>query len=200
MASKYRRCVVTVLLCFIAVLLICPGCGGNSSVPSADHNGQTPAPPATSGHNTLATHMPPLTGLAAGAEFEYSVNANFKDALYQGCGRIVYDASVMQPIAATRGAAIPAADIFVAKLDAPSQVLPGSTTAQSFVPFAFTGLPDNAAHPGISGELIKVKFRLLKDPPADCHISLLNDQQFLQLRSPQATRLPFDMQLEVTEQ
>lgn len=200
MASKNRRCIVTVLLCFIAVLLICLGCGGNSSVPGSDPNHQTPNPPATSGHNTLSTHMPPLAGLAAGAEFEYSVRADFKDALYQGCGRIVYDASVMQPVAAARGAAIPAADIFVAKLDAPPQVLAGSTTAQAFVPFAFTGLPDSPKNSGISGELVKVKFRLLKAPPADCHISLLNDQQFLQLRSPQATRLPFDMQVEVTEQ
>ena len=199
MASKYRRCFLTVLLCFIAILLICLGCGGNSSVPSVDPNDQHPTPQA-SGHNTLATHMPPLTGLGAGAEFEYSINANFKDALYQGCGRIVYDASVMQPVAATRGAAIPAADVFVAKLDAAPQVLPGGTAAQSFVPFAFTGLPDNPKHNGISGELIKVKFRLLKDPPADCHVALLNDQQFLQLRSPQATRLPFDMQVEVTQQ
>lgn len=198
MANKNRRCFITVLLCFIAVLSICLGCGGNSSVPSANPNDQTPTPPADSGRNVLQTHMPPLAGLAAGAEFDYSINADFTDALYQGCGRIIYDSSVMQPLTATRGAAIPAGDIFVAKLDAPAQVLPGSATAQTFVPFAFTALPgDNS--PGVSGELIKVRFRLLKAPPADCHISLLNDQQYLQLRSPQATRLPFDMQVEVTE-
>lgn len=198
MANKDRRCFMTVLLCFIALLLICLGCGGNSSVPSVEPNDQNPPPPADSGRNVLQTHMPPLTGLGAGAEFDYSVNAEFTDALFQGCGRIIYDASVMQPVKANRGAAVPAGDIFVAKLDAPPQVLPGSTTAQTFVPFAFTGLPGDQT-PGVSGELIKVRFRLLKDPPADCHISLLNDQQYLQLRSPQATRLPFDMQVEVTE-
>jgi hypothetical protein len=198
MRSNLRRCFITVLLCFAAVLLVCPGCGGNSSVPSVDPNDQNPTPPA-SNRNILATHMPPLTGLAAGAEFEYTVNADFTDALYQGCGRILYDASVMQPIEATRGAAIPAGDIFVAKLDAPPQVLSGSTTAQTFVPFAFTGLPDDKTPAAVSGELIKVKFRLLQPPPADCHISLLNDSQYLQLRSPQANRLPFDMQVEVTQ-
>jgi hypothetical protein len=199
MRSNLRRCFITVLLCFAAVLLVCPGCGGNSSVPAVDPNDGTPTPPEASGHNTLAMHMPPLTGLAAGAEFEYTVNAEFKDALYQGCGRILYDASVMQPIEATRGAAIPAGDIFVAKLDAPPQAFSGSTSLQAFVPFAFTGLPDDKTPTAISGELIKIKFRLLQTPPADCHISLLNDSQYLQLRSPQANRLPFDMQVEVTQ-
>lgn len=200
MASSLRRCLLTLLLCFIAILIVCPGCGGNSSLPSTDHNNQTPAPPASSAHNVLQTHMPPLQGLVTGAEFEYSVNAEFVDALYQGCGRIIYDPAVMQPIEASRGAAVPASDIFVAKLDAPPQLLAGSSKPQAFVPFAFTGLPGSPAPTKVSGELVKVKFRLLKDPPADCHVSLLNDAQYLQLRSPQATRLPFDMQVEVTQQ
>ncbi len=195
MGSGVNRCLMALLVSLAAVLLACPGCGGKANTPAVNPDDNTPEQPGTGNRNVLQIDMPPVEGLAAGAEFDYSIAAEFTDPLFQGCGRIVYDAAVMQPVAVTRGAAIPQDYIFVARLDAPPMAGTGGAS-QAFVPFAFTGLPGGPAS-GVSGELLRLKFRLLTAAPASCNVALLNTSQYLQLRSPKATRLPFDLEVEV---
>lgn len=196
MQSGVYRCYTALLVCLAAVLLACPGCGGKANVPAGNQDGNSSEQPGDANRNVLQVHMPPVQGLAAGAEFVYSLDADFVDALYQGCGRVLYDASVMKPVAVTRGAAIPGSYVFAAKLDAPPMAGAGNA-AQAFVPFAFTGLPGQQAAAGVRGELLQIRFRLLTQAPETCNVTLLNNSQYLQLRSPQATRLPFDLQVEV---
>jgi hypothetical protein len=197
MQSGVSRSYMAMLACFAAVLLACPGCGGSSNAPAVNPDDNNPGPAGAKSHNVLQLHMPPVAGMAAGAEFEYTISAAFSDTLYQGCGRVVYDASVLQPIEVARGAAIPAEYVFATKLDAPP-MLGTAGASQAFVPFAFTGLPGGTEPAGVKGELLKLRFRLLQAAPASCNVGLLNDAQFLQMRSPKATRLPFDLQVEVT--
>jgi hypothetical protein len=145
--------------------------------------------------------MPALLSLSAGAEFEYSVSANCTDELYQGCGRVQYDPTLMQPVSALRGQALPAGYLFTAKLDAviaASDGQPGLPALAAVIPFAFTGLPGSPSRNITAGELFRLRFRLLRTPDADSAVRLLNTAQYLQLRGTKGDRLAFDLASEVT--
>lgn len=147
--------------------------------------------------------MPPLSQLAAGTEFEFNIRVACTDPLYQGSGRVLYDPAIMQPVAAVRGSAIPAGFIFSAKLDASSVAsdgLSGLPALAGVVPYAFTGLPDAPGQTAGAGELLRLKFRLLRQAGPETAVRLLNNAAYLQLRGPKGNRLAFDLQSEVAGQ
>ncbi len=139
--------------------------------------------------NVLTAVMPPLAGLSAGREFEFTLSAQFAEEVKQGSGRILYDSSVAVPVAVEKGGLIPTSFIFFSKLD-----------TQGIVPFAFTSLPNGRGIPSGSGELLRVRFRMLANPPGGFRVRLQNDAEFLQLRSPSGGRLSFDLASEVQAQ
>jgi hypothetical protein len=141
--------------------------------------------------------MPALALLQTGAEFDVVLRVRFAEALYQGCGRVVYDSAVLRPVSVTRGGVIPAGDVFVAKLDA-GQLAGGATDGQdAVVPFAFTGLNGAGCVATADGELLRLRFRMIAASPAQSPLRLLNDPSFLQLRGPGGQRLSFDLCEEV---
>jgi hypothetical protein len=106
-----------------------------------------------SGRNVLTTAVPPLAGLSAGSEFEFTLNAQLVEELKQGCGRILYDASAAVPVSVEKGRLVPGSFVFFSKLD-----------AEGVIPFAFTALPSQRGIPPGSGELLRERFRLLQPP------------------------------------
>jgi len=139
--------------------------------------------------NALITTMPAVAGMAPGTEFEFTLRGEFCTPLHQASGRIVYDPAVVQPLAVRRGELIPAGAVYLAKLD-----------VTGFVPFAFTALPGDAGIAPGRGELLRVRFRLLAEPPPGFRIRLLNDAAYLQLRTSGGGRLSFDLASEVVPQ
>ena len=171
--------------------------------PGATQNPSAGAPPeagaggGAASRNVLSVSMPALALLQTGAEFDVVLRVRFAEALYQGCGRVAYDSAVLKPVTVTRGTAIPAGDVFVAKLDA-GQLAGGATSGQdAVVPFAFTGLNGAGCVAKASGELLRIRFRLIAASSAQYPLRLLNDPSFLQLREPSGQRLSFDLSEEV---
>lgn len=179
------------------VLALCvlasPGCGGGGARRSINNPELSPivpqAPAENPARNVLTAVMPPLAGLSAGSEFEFTLCAQFAEEVKQGSGRILYDTAVAVPVAVEKGGLIPGSFVFFSKLDAPG-----------VVPFAFTSFPDRRGIAPGTGELLRVRFRMLADPPQGFRIRLQNDGAFLQLRSPQGGRLSFDLASEVQAQ
>jgi hypothetical protein len=196
-------------LACVLLLALSPGCGGKAAplslpVPTP----AAPQPPAGDGveqpgRNLLSTSMPALTGLSAGAGFEFVIRVKCTDTLYQGSGRVLYDPGLLQPVAVVRGQAIPASFLFSSKLDAApvtSDGMSGLPPLAGVVPFAFTGLPDAPGQAATAGELCRIKFRLLRQAGSSSTVRLLNDAAYLQLRGPTGNRLAFDLQAEVALQ
>jgi hypothetical protein len=188
------------------LLAVSPGCGGKTTQPSTPSpstpDGQSPVDNGAgqTSRNLLSTSMPALAGLGAGAEFDFVISVKCTDALYQGSGRVLYDPSLMQPVAAVRGAAIPQSFLFSAKLDAApvaSDGMAGLPTMAGVAPYAFTGLPDAPGQASGVGELCRLRFRLLRQASANDAVRLLNNAEYLQLRGPAGNRLAFDLQAEV---
>lgn len=193
-------------LALVLLIALSPGCGGRTAQPApAPPNipeAQTPSDGGAgqTSRNLLSTSMPELVGLSTGAEFEFVIRANCTDALYQGSGRVLYDPALMRPVAAVRGAALPAGFLFSAKLDAApvaSDGAPGLPSMAGVVPYAFTGLPDAPGQVASTGELFRLRFRLLRQASPDAAVRLLNNAEYLQLRGPAGNRLPFDLHAEV---
>jgi hypothetical protein len=198
------------LLPLTAVLLLAasPSCGSSSgrkaapalpaanpAAPGQSDSGTTESTP----RNVLSTHMPTLAGLTAGAEFDFTVSANCAEALYQGSGRVLYDPTVMEPITAERGTALPGACLFVAKLDAALVATPGLAglpANSGMVPYAFTLLPQTPGTSIARGELFRIRFRL-RQPSSSSTVQLLNNAAYLQLRDAQGARLAFSLDSEV---
>ena len=179
------------------VLALCvlasPGCGGGGARRSINNPELSPVAPITPAENpdrnVLTAVMPPLSGLSAGSEFEFKLTAQFAQEVKQGSGRILYDPMAAVPVSAEKGELVPGSFVFFSKLD-----------AQGVVPFAFTSLPDARGIAPGSGELLRVRFRMLTDPPSGFRIRLQNDGAYLQLRSAQGGRLSFDLASEVQAQ
>jgi hypothetical protein len=189
---------------FSLVLLACLGCGGGgtNSVSPAQQSAAKPAPStpdsgATPQRNVLRVVTPTLKGLKTGAEFDAVLSARCVDELYQGSGRFAYDSSIVRPVSASRGAAIPAGNIVVTKLDAPLGTAAAQGGLDGNIPFAFTGLPDAPGCGRCDGELIRLRFRLIAPPGGQAPVQLINDPQYLQLRGTQGQRLSFDLSTEV---
>jgi hypothetical protein len=183
-----------ILLWVLALcVLASPGCGGGGarrSINNPELSSPVPqAPSENPDRNVLTAVMPPLAGLSAGSEFEFTLSAQLAEEVKQGCGRLIYDSAVAVPVAVEKGGMIPGSFVFFSKLD-----------AQGVVPFAFTSLPEGRGMPPGRGELLRVRFRMLADPPQGFRIRLLNDGAYLQLRSAQGGRLSFDLASEVQAQ
>lgn len=189
-------------VCLLLCAVVLSGCGPRSSSPvppaqntAADtQTGQTGTD--TAQRNTLSARLPVLSSMHAGAEFDFIITASMVEELYQGSGRVLYDAGVVQPVAAQWGAYSPASGIRAAKLDAASSG--GASGFDGCVPFAFTALPGQEALSAGQGEVLRVRFRLVADPGSGPPVRLLNDPAHLQLRDAQGQRLGFDFCEEVS--
>ena len=174
-------------------VLASPSCGGGGarhSINRPELSTATPqAPAANPERNVLTAVMPPLAGLGAGSEFEFTLTAQLAQEVKQGSGRILYDATAAAPVAVEKGALIPGSFVFFSKLD-----------ASGVVPFAFTSLPGGRGIAIGSGELLRVRFRMLAAPPSGFRVRLQNDGAYLQLRNNQGGRLSFDLASEVRAQ
>lgn len=176
-----------------AVLLYLFGCGGAPALQAPDQLDQavpdTETPPE---RNTLSTHMPALGALAVGSEFSFSVRGEFVDELFQASGRVLYDPQCVQPLGFERGGFVPRSDVFICNLAAAEAALRSpDARLPRVIPFAFTGLPGERGLNG-RGELLRLRFRLLKRPEGGAPLRLLNDPEYLQLRGAQGRRLAFD--------
>jgi len=180
----------------VACLVAAPGCGGGgrSFTPkvASPTSGMVETVPHDEGvpdRNSLTVVTPTLASLTPGTEFDFILRGAFREELYQSSGRILYDPAVVEPVRASRGDLIPSGFVFMVKLDEPG-----------LVPYAFTALPgDRGIAPG-RGELLRVQFRLLAEPPRDFRLRLLNDAAYLQLRDSRGGRLSFDLASEVMPQ
>ena len=185
-----KRILLWVLALFV---LASPGCGGGGARRSINNPGLSPvapqAPSENPDRNVLTAVTPPLAGLGAGSEFEFTLSAQFAEEVKQGSGRIIYDSSAAVPLAVEKGDLIPTSFVFFSKLDAPG-----------IVPFAFTSLPDGRGIAPGRGELLRVRFRMLSAHPSGFRIRLQNDGAYLQLRNTQGGRLSFDLASEVQAQ
>jgi hypothetical protein len=193
-------------LCILLGVLALSGCGPRSGGPAAISTPtaatDTPAPSTDDGtaqRNVLSAHLPALSKLGIGSEFDYVLSATMVNALYQGSGRVLYDASVVRPVSAQWGALTPGNGVRAAKLDS-AVAVKAQDGLDSCVPYAFTALPGQAAMPAGQGELLRVRFKLIAPLGSSIPVRLLNDPAYLQLRDAQGQRLSFDLNEEVSAQ
>lgn len=181
----------------LALLVLCaPGCGGQGHSNSTVNDPAAPETAAPLEHNRLTLSLPALGTLAAGAEFDAVLEGAFTEELFQGSGRLIYDSSVLQPVASQRGAFIPAGDIFVARDNIAPGTLPGEGSLDGVIPFAFTGRPGESGIAPGSGELLRVRFKLLAPAAGATRLRLMNNAEYLQLRDNTGRRLAFDLATE----
>ncbi len=181
-----------ILLWVLAIcVLASSGCGGRAT---RALDGAQPAQPVekqdevSPERNVLTAVMPSLAGLGAGSEFEFTLLAQLAEETMQASGRILYDSAIVVPVAVEKRGLIPSSFVFFSKLDAPG-----------VVPFAFTSLPGGRGiFPG-QGELLRVRFRLIANPPPGFRVRLFNDAAYLQLRSAASGRMSFDLESEVRQ-
>lgn len=172
-------------------IFLSPGCGGGSGA-RRSNNDLRPLPQqpqqdaAAPERNVLTATTCSLSGLGAGDEFIFTLKAQLSEETKQACGRILFDQSIAAPAAVEKGGLIPTSFIFFSKLDVPG-----------IVPFAFTALPEGRGIAPASGELLRVRFRLIANPPPGFRVRLQNDGSFLQLRDRGGGRMSFDIESEV---
>ncbi len=97
--------------------------------------------------------------------------------------RLLFNPDYLEPVKARRGEMLLADMVHLAGID-----------QHGFVPFAFTGLPGHSAMDPGTGELLRVRFRVLQPGAALHRIRLQNDAEFLQLRDRNSRRLKFDLE------
>lgn len=191
--------IVAVMICLL--LLACGGGGVQlNSLPQASGDHASPAteipvtdqpvlvnetdPGAeTLPANKLVLSAPDISQLSVGDEFSVSLAGAFSDEVYQGSMRLLFDPAYFKPVSANPGSMLLSDMVRLTGLD-----------QSGFVPFAFTGLPGHNAIPAGTGELLRVRFRILQAGAAQHRIALQNDTEFLQLRDRQSRRLPFDLE------
>ncbi len=181
----------------ILLTLFLHGCGGGGGVSHSrsdrlgnpQTNTQLPSESPPPQRNRLVTSTPILNKLSPGQEFDFVLRAELKDELFQTSARILYDPSVFSPIRTSKGNLIPEDAVFFAKLD-----------KEGLLPFAITRLPGSEGIRAGTGEILRVRFRLLSTPQANSRIRLQNEPAFLQLRDKSGGRLSFDLATEVVAQ
>lgn len=173
----------------LAVLVGCGGGGGPRLMPPVDQALPQTAAPQTQGvpeRNRLVASQPALAQLAPGSEFDFVLSADLSQELYQMSSRIGFDPAVVQPESVTYGSLLPSDAVRMSRRDLPDTV-----------PFAFTAPPGHAGIPAGSGELLRVRFRLLGNPVGGRAVWLVNNAEYLQLRDRIGRRLSFDLAREV---
>jgi hypothetical protein len=133
----------------------------------------------------LSVIWPSLAGSEAGAEFDVAIRLANPGGVFQGCGRLVYDAAMVEPVSARRGAFLPSEAVAFVKTD-----------VGGYVPYAFTGREGSGALPAGEGDIFVVRFRLKSEGAPK--FGLRNEAEFLQLRNDKGQRIPFDLATEVT--
>lgn len=193
-----RRLILGLIALALLTLL---GCGGQPQR-SQQNNGtppeQTPTQaqqPEAAARTALTASLPLLAKLEPGDEFDFVLSAKLASPLYQASGRVLYDSTAVAPVGAKRGALIPADDVFVARTDLAPGKLAGEGALGGVVPFAFTGLPGAQPIAAGQGELLRVRFKLLKSATTT-PVKLLNTAEYLQLRDAEGARLAFDLAVE----
>ena len=185
------------MLMAVAIVAL-PACGGGgvgfaprpTPQPQLTPPATLPAPESSlPSRNRLIATMPPLGRLPPGSEFEFVLRGEFREEVHQGSGRVLYDDRFLEPISVSRGNMIPGDGVFMSKLD-----------EDGFVPFAFTALPDSRGISAGRGELLRVRFRLVAEPPSGLRVQLWNEAAYLQIRDGQRRRLSFDLATEVVSQ
>jgi len=159
-----------------------PTIGGKPGSQPANPPDQTPPAPQ---RTTLRLSYPSLGQLPAGAEFEAKLEGELSEPVFQGSARLIFNERFLAPLSAARGEMVPAGAVFFSKVNVPG-----------IVPLAFTMLPGDSPLGTGSGDLARVRFRVLAPMPAGERIRLLNDAAFLQLRDETGRRLSFDLATE----
>jgi len=167
------------------------GCGGGGQhvmppvetvAPANQPAGDQQAPQ----RNVLTASLPSLSQLAPGSEFDYVLNAELTEELYQMSGRIAFDPAVVRPVDCEFGALIPADAVRMSRMDLPDTV-----------PFAFTARPGRTGVNAGRGELLRVRFQLVGVPAGGRAVWLVNEAEYLQLRDRIGRRLRFNLAREV---
>ena len=133
--------------------------------------------------NRVILEVPALGELSAGDEFSAVISAEFGEEVHQGVLRLLYDAGSMSPLEISPGTMLPGDMIRIADLD-----------NSGFLPLAFTALPGGNDIGSGSGELYRVRFRLLVDGAAADRIRFRSDREFLQLRNRDGRHIRFDVE------
>jgi hypothetical protein len=194
------RC--TQFLLLVAALLLSislSACGGKARVamrPSTSNPQTAPAAdePAAGPRSTLRLSVPALANLKPGAEFSVELSAEMVEPLFQACARVLYDPAQLEPVSAERGSGLPGDGVFVCATDKPLELadIQGRPTDKA-VPFAFTRLPGQTPLAAGDSKLVTLRFRVRQPITGDAGLRLLNDPRYLQLRSADGRRLPFDL-------
>lgn len=150
------------------------------SVPALQVENEASPDPQTANRVTL--EVPALDRLGAGDEFSAVISAEFGQEVHQGVLRLLYDAGAMTPMEISPGAMVPLDMIRIADLD-----------NSGFLPLAFTALPGGHDIAAGSGELYRVRFRLLRNGNAAGRIGFRSDREFLQLRDRNGEHIRFDV-------
>lgn len=174
------------------LLLILASCGGSGhmqpttappATPEPAASGDTEPGTAPAARQTLTLSTPALVGLSPGSELEAVLGASFADEIHQGSARLLFDAGVLQPVAAEVGELLPSGMLSIVGLQ-----------QAGHVPFSFTALPGGQGIAPGTGELLTVRFRVVATPQPDTRIRLLNEPEFLQLRDREGQRLGFELE------
>jgi len=193
-----KRIKFGILFVLIGMLLISPSCGSGRGTPALDRGRPAPSNenpnPAVDdvslpSRNVIVAQMPLLNAIPVGSEFNFILKGEFRDEVFQGSLRILFDEAVVSPVKVERGGLVPDSAVFFAKLDIPG-----------VIPIAFTRLPGQSGISPGRGELLRVSFRLNSLPPPGFRIRLQNEPAFLQLRDKNRGRLSFDLATEVVSQ
>ena len=213
-ALSAHRTLLFAISCILLALLAL-GCGsrarridtgGNPAKGPVPIPGQAESPDLDEpAHTRLVTGLPSLGGNAAGSEFEFILRATLVEPVFQGNARILFDSSLVEPVAAIHGKDLPTGEIVLARTDlAPGTLalsdVDHSPNLDGCVPFAFTARPGGASLTPGGAELLRIKFRLKQASPAGIPVRLQNDPQFLQLRNDKGQRVAFDLEREAAAQ
>jgi len=135
--------------------------------------------------NLVSLRTPALAHMQAGTEFTAVLSLKLVEDAHQGVLRLLFDSQSMQPVEAAPGDRLPAGMLRIADLDKPG-----------FIPLAFTALPEGQDLAAGSGELYRIRFRLLTDGSQAGRLSFSADDDFLQLRDRDGRHIRFDLSTE----
>ncbi|MEZ5339587.1 MAG: cohesin domain-containing protein [bacterium] len=187
--------IVPGLTAVLATLLFI-ACGGSGNfAPAPQEQSSQPAPqriapqqqleiPETESAavNRVVLQTPALVELSAGEEFTAVLHMDAIREIHQGVLRLQFDATRMEPIEVLPGELLPAEMVRIADISQPG-----------FIPLAFTALPGGTDIGEGSGELFRIRFRLLSAGSEAGRPGFKGGSDFLQLRDRQGRHLSFEL-------
>ncbi|MCB1216806.1 hypothetical protein KDL44_05400 [bacterium] len=180
---------VLATLLFIA----CGGAGNFTPAPSEQNNLQVPqitVPQSqqelpvmeAAEQNRVLLRTPSLMDLSAGDEFTAVLHLDALEEIHQGVLRLQFDAARMEPIEVQPGEMLPTDMVRIADI-----------SRSGFIPLAFTALPGGSDIGEGSGELFRIRFRLLSAGSEAGRPGFQGESEFLQLRDNEGKRLSFEL-------